>query len=153
MKKPVVIIMLVVYFAILIRVMVFKDLPTIRIGHMMFRFGGTHEGSPNFVPFRTIFQYLRGEKGWLIAILNLVGNIVLLVPVGFLVPLIFAKMTWKKSLFPALASGFIIEGLQAVLRVGIFDIDDVILNGLGVLLGYWLFKIFPVRNPVSRRVR
>jgi glycopeptide antibiotics resistance protein len=149
-KRFVVIIILIAYIAILINIMVFKNLPTIRIGHMMFRFGGTQEGSPNFVPFRTILQYMRGEKGWLIAVLNLVGNIGLLVPVGFLIPFIITNMTWKKSLVPAFASGLIIEGLQVVLRVGIFDIDDVILNGLGVLSGYWLFKILARKSSSAK---
>jgi glycopeptide antibiotics resistance protein len=50
-------------------------------------------------------------------------------------------MTLKKSFVLAVAAGFAIEGMQAILRVGIFDIDDVILNGLGVIVGYWLFTI------------
>jgi glycopeptide antibiotics resistance protein len=28
------------------------------------------------------------------------------------------------------------------LQIGIFDIDDVILNGLGVMVGYWMFLLF-----------
>jgi hypothetical protein len=39
------------------------------------------------------------------------------------------------------AAGLCIEVMQTVLRVGIFDIDDVILNALGVMIGYWAFTI------------
>lgn len=137
--------MLIAYCAILIKVMVFKDLPIIRIGHLMFRFGGTQAGEANFVPFKTIWPYLRGDKGWLIAGLNLLGNIALLVPVGFLVPFVYRNMTWKKSLALAFAAGLAIEGMQELLRVGIFDIDDVILNGLGVVVGYWVFTMLAKR--------
>jgi glycopeptide antibiotics resistance protein len=138
---------LIAYSAILIKVMVFKDLPLIRIGRLKFNFGGTHAGPPNFLPFKTILPYLLGEKGLIIAAINLAGNIVLLVPIGFLFPFIYRNMTWKKSLALGVAAGLAIEGMQALFRVGIFDIDDVILNGTGVMVGYWVFTI------VSGRVR
>ena len=137
--------MLILYSAFLIKVMVFKDLPTIKVGHLMFTFGGTQTGEANFVPFRTICPYLRGDKGWLIAGLNLVGNIALLVPIGFFFAFVFRNMTWKKSLVLAVAAGLAIEGMQVLFRVGIFDVDDVILNGLGVILGYWAFTMLAKR--------
>ena len=116
---------LIAYSGILIKVMVLKDMPVIRLGPVMLKFGGTHEGPANLVPFKTILPYLLGEYGWMIGGINLLGNIVLLVPIGFLVPFVFKNITWKKSLAIAVAAGFIIEGMQVVLHVGIFDIDDV----------------------------
>lgn len=130
---------------ILIKVMVFKDMPLIRIGSLMLNFGGTHEGPANLLPFKTIMTYLLGEKGLFIAAINLFGNIVLLVPIGFLIPFVFQDITWKKSLAFAVAAGFVIEGMQVVLHVGIFDIDDVILNAIGVMIGYWAFAILANR--------
>ena len=140
-KRFISIFMLIAYSVTLIKVMVFKDMPLIRIGSLRLNFGGSHEGPANLLPFKTILPYLLGEKGLIIAGVNLVGNIVLLVPIGFLVPFAWRGMTWKKSLAVAVAAGCAIEGMQAVLRVGIFDIDDVILNGLGVMVGYWMFTI------------
>ncbi|HZK95274.1 MAG TPA: VanZ family protein [Prolixibacteraceae bacterium] len=131
----------IAYSVILIKVMVFKDVPIIRIGSLMLKFGGTQEGPANLVPFKTILPYLLGEKGLLIGAINLLGNIVLLVPIGFLVPFVFRNMTWKKTLALAVAAGFFIEGMQVVLHLGIFDIDDVILNAIGVVIGYWAFVI------------
>ena len=132
-------VILAAYSALLIKVMVFKSIPTIRVGQLMLNFGGTQGGEANYLPFKTILPYLFGHKGLLIAGINLVGNIVLLVPVGFLVPLIYRNVTWKQVLILAGASGLLIETAQVILRVGIFDIDDVILNGLGVMIGYWSF--------------
>jgi len=127
----------IAYCLILIKVMVFKDIPAIKIGQLMLNFGGTDGGhQANFVPFKTIGPYLLGDIGWIIAGINLVGNIGLLAPLGFLAPLVFRNITWKKSLALAVASGLVIEILQTVLHVGIFDIDDVILNAFGVMLGY-----------------
>ena len=132
----------VAYGIILIKVMVFKDVPAIKIGSLTLDFSGTDGGHPaNLVPFRTIVPYLLGDKGLIIGGLNIVGNIALLVPMGLLIPLFFPNLTWKKSLVLAVASGLAIETLQMLLRVGIFDIDDVILNALGVMVGYWAFIV------------
>ena len=143
MKKHLVsIFILIVYITILIKVMVFKDIPTIRIGSLMLNLSGTNGGHPaNFVPFKTILPYLLGDKGLIIAGANLVGNIAPLVPIGFLVPFVCRNMTWKKSLALAAAAGLAIEGMQVVLSLGIFDIDDLILNALGVMIGSWTFAI------------
>ena len=70
----------------------------------------------------------------MIAGINLIGNIALLVPIGILVPFLYENITWKKSLVLAFFSGLIIEVMQVMLHVGIFDIDDVILNALGVMI-------------------
>lgn len=134
--------LLIIYCAILIKVMVFKDLALIRIGHIFLNFGGTHEGTPNFIPFKTILPYLFGYKGLIIAGINLIGNIILLVPIGFIIPFLFKNFNWRQLLIISFFSGFAIEILQVVFHVGIFDIDDVILNGLGVMIGFWIFKIF-----------
>src|SRR5690349_6859701 len=88
----------IIYSILLIKVLVFKDLPLIRIGHLMLNFGGTAEGYANFIPFKTISSYLFGEKGLIIGGINLIGNIALLVPVGFLIPVVFRNVTWKKIL-------------------------------------------------------
>lgn len=153
-KRLLVILILLSYSAILIKVMVFKDLPLIRIGSLKFNFGGTHVGAANFLPFKTILRYLCGEQGLMIGGINLVGNIALLVPIGFLVPFVYRKMTWKETFALAIVAGFAIEGMQAVLRVGIFDVDDVILNGLGVIVGYWAFTILTrmVRSMKSKKL-
>jgi hypothetical protein len=50
-------------------------------------------------------------------------------------------MTWKESLALGIVAGLSIEVMQTVLRVGIFDIDDVILNALGVMIGNSAFAI------------
>ncbi len=133
---------LAAYSVILIKVVVFKEIPLVRIGSLMLNFGGTNAGhAANFVPFSTILLYLLGGEGLLIAGFNLVGNVILLVPMGFLVPFVYRDMTWKKSVVLAIATGLIIEVMQAVLRVGIFDIDDVILNAVGVMVGYFMLVL------------
>jgi glycopeptide antibiotics resistance protein len=141
MKRLIAILILTSYSALLVKVMVFKELPLIRIGSLKLNLGGTQKGDANFLPFSTILPYLLGERGLMIGAINIIGNIVLLIPIGFLFPFVSRNMTWRKSLILAVTAGFAIEGLQVILRVGIFDIDDVILNGLGVMIGYWTFTL------------
>jgi glycopeptide antibiotics resistance protein len=143
MKKNIIsILLLLTYLFILVKVLVLKDLAMVQVGQMRFNFGGTQEGAANLIPFKTILYYLKGYNGFLIAFINIIGNIIALVPLGFLLPFIFTKINWKKIILIAISTGFIIEITQAILHIGIFDIDDVILNALGVIIGFWKFKIF-----------
>jgi len=130
--------------------MVFKDVPLIRLDMLKLNFGGTLEGPANLVPFKTIIQYLHAEKGVLIAAINILGNIFLLVPFGFLVSASFSNITWLKKITLAFAVGSLIEGMQVLLHIGIFDIDDVILNGMGVIVGYWKYGVFQQLFPSTR---
>ncbi len=134
--------LLLAYVFVLIKVLVFKDLALIRIGQLRLNFGGTQEGPANLIPFKTILYYLKGNNGLLIAGINIIGNIIALIPLGFLVPLFYKHMNWERSILLALMAGFSIELTQVALHIGIFDIDDVILNGLGVIIGYGLFKLY-----------
>ncbi len=129
--------MLCVYILVLIKIMIFKSVPSVQLESARLNLGGTNAGeAANLIPFKTIFHYLLGKNGFVIGALNVGGNIALLIPVGFLVPLVFARINGKQALLLAILSGLVIETIQVVLRVGIFDIDDVILNALGVILGY-----------------
>jgi glycopeptide antibiotics resistance protein len=139
-------ILFIAYFAFLMKIMVWKDLPMVRIGFLQLNFGGTQVGSGNWIPFKTIIPYLLGEKGLLIGGINILGNILLLVPIGFIFPFIKVKMAWKECLLYALLICFSIEGLQVFLRVGIFDIDDVILNVLGVIIGFACYPVYQSRK-------
>jgi glycopeptide antibiotics resistance protein len=137
-KRLVPALILVAYGAVVIKLLVFK-IQLLRIGHLRFRFA-PEAGQANFWPFKTILAYLGGEPMSLIALLNLVGNVVLLVPIGFLAPFVYRAVTWPACLAVAVAMALAVEGSQVVLGVGIFDIDDVILNSLGVMIGYWAFR-------------
>ncbi|NBO50277.1 MAG: hypothetical protein EBU80_11280 [Chitinophagia bacterium] len=142
-KKMIATSLLLLYTTLLFKVLVLKDLPLIRIGHLMFNFGGTQEGTSNWIPFKTILFYLMGSRGLLIGGINILGNIVLLIPLGFLLPLVVRSLTNNKALIIFSAFCLMIEGLQTYLKIGIFDIDDVILNLLGCMIGYWAYRYLP----------
>lgn len=138
---------LALWSALLIRFIVFKKIPMIQIGRVRYRFGGsTHTGPANFVPFKTILPQLHGHGNGLIAKANLLGNILPFVPVGILVPLVYRNMTWSKAILLAIGTGLLMEVLEVIFQVGIFDVDDILLNALGVLIGYGLYSAFSSIN-------
>ena len=126
------------YAFLLLKIMVFKDLPMLRIGHLHLNFGGTQEGEANYIPFKTIWFYLIGSRGMLIGGINILGNILLLVPLGYLMPFATPGLLWKQVLVYALLICMAIEGSQVLLKVGILDVDDILLNMLGIFIGYWI---------------
>src|SRR5271163_1804416 len=136
---------LTVYGALLIRLVVFKAIPVIRIGHLRLRFAGTHTGPGNFVPFKSIIPLLSGRGNQLIAMVNLFGNIIPFMPIGLLAPFIVRSFSWRKALVLGVATGLSFEVMEVVFRVGIFDVDDIIMNAFGVMLGYAVFVMFKRR--------
>ena len=67
-------------------------------------------------------------------------------PIGLLAPLVFRSISWRRALVLGAVTGLTVEVMEAVFRVGIFDIDDVILNALGVMFGYGVFVMFRRRT-------
>ncbi len=81
---------------------------------------------------------------------NIIGNIVLLAPLGFFLPLLWKKFRKaKKTILAGFLISLLIESSQLFLCRGT-DVDDLILNTLGAALGYLCFvifiKIFPKWN-------
>ena len=79
--------------------------------------------------------------------MNLVGSLVAFIPMGFLLPAVFKKVnTLLKCVGVTFAVTASIEIAQLIFQVGIFDIDDFILNIPGAICGYGLFSIKPIKN-------
>ena len=99
----------------------------------------------NLRPFRTIRLYLgllSANRPSLvrIAAVNLLGNVGMFLPLGFLLPAAFPRLTkWYRCLLTAAGIIALVELLQMLFLVGACDIDDLILNLTGTALGYGLF--------------
>ena len=104
-------------------------------------------GSANFVPFKTIKMYIKYSDR-LNSFENLAGNILAFVPFGMMLPLIGTRLRRFGIVF---INGFVlvlgIEVFQLISAFGAFDVDDVILNCLGIVLGYVIYaasrSLFP----------
>lgn len=99
----------------------------------------------NLVPLRTIglFLYLLTQRQDLglvrESIVNLGGNVILFIPLGFFLRALFPKLNklWRTLLAAALTVT-VVETAQLLLLVGSCDIDDLLLNLLGTAIGYAL---------------
>ena len=106
----------------------------------------------NLKPFKEIkrFWYNRDSLGLSTVITNLVGNIVAFAPFGFFLPM-FSKA--GRNLFGCvlLTSLFslAVETVQLFSKVGAFDVDDILLNAIGGLVGWLCYFIF--WNPFTKK--
>jgi glycopeptide antibiotics resistance protein len=112
--------------------------------------------SINLIPFYSITGYISGNSEILkrFALGNVVGNVVLFIPLGIYLPLFKKdKRVLVNLLFIFIVSLFV-EIIQGLLGIGASDIDDIILNCLGGLIGIlgYKFLLFILRDEKKVRV-
>lgn len=98
----------------------------------------------NFIPFREITRYIayRRTIGYERTFINLAGNIIAFMPLGFFLPHLSKRKLnfWTVSLM-GMEISVLVEVIQLFSRVGCCDVDDVILNTIGGMLGYGCYII------------
>ena len=93
--------------------------------------------SNNFIPFREIFRYKIGSR---LFVKNVVGNILMFLPFGFLASYILKSEDCKEPAILAFLASLTIECVQMMIG-RVFDIDDIILNTLGGLIGFYIYRL------------
>jgi glycopeptide antibiotics resistance protein len=96
---------------------------------------------PNFVPLRTLAMYLANTDSpfWMG---QLVGNLLLLLPFGLLGPVALPVMDgWIRVFLVALGLSLAIEAAQLFIPNRMADVDDVLLNVFGALIGYGILSV------------
>ena len=73
------------------------------------------------------------------ALYILLGNIVMFMPFGFFTALLWRGFTWRRALAVGAAVTLSVECWQLVIG-RTFDVSDIVLNTLGVLCGYWVWR-------------
>lgn len=97
----------------------------------------------NYIPFVETINLFKNEfMGIGNALYNVIGNIVLFIPVGFFIPMLFNK---KNNILLIALYGFLvsltIEVIQLCTAFNLTDVDDLIFNTLGAVLGCIVFKV------------
>jgi len=123
-----------IYIALLVYFLFFSE-----------RYGRTagEEYRYNLVLFAEIKRFFRYRQyiSQEMFILNMFGNVAAFMPFGFFIPM----LSGKRGLFRITCLSFeltlAVELTQLAAKVGIFDVDDLLLNTLGGLAGYLLFEI------------
>lgn len=102
-------------------------------------------GTFNLIPFATF-----ASDPW--AIMILLGNVIMFFPIGFFCVLLWRSDCVKRILLTGVLTAFCIESIQ--LFVGrTFDIDDILLNTLGVLLGGLFCRLLRRMLPILHLFR
>lgn len=77
-------------------------------------------------------------------VLQIVMNVVVFVPIGFLLGCAFTRMTWWKAFIIGGGISFFIELFQYLLKRGLSETDDIIHNTLGCMIGYGLCELLKI---------
>lgn len=131
----------VIYIIVLFKITIF------RYPNMIYNFlDGYSYGARNLNTniFETIDRYFTfmSNGGFLIGLSNLLGNVILFIPLGFMVPVLFPKMdNIIKIVLLAIVLSCSIEVFQYIFSIGATDVDDVILNTIGAIVGYLIYIV------------
>lgn len=90
----------------------------------------------NLIPFRTMSPYLKNITEPY-AFKNIIANILVFIPLGFFISNKNSKNVFK-ALIICLGVILSIEIIQLFFKIGFFDVDDIILNFIGSLLGVFI---------------
>lgn len=111
---------------------------------LFFGFGRTSnvEKTVQLIPLTTIYKIFTQVDDFKHFSINIIGNIVVFIPFGVL-GIVFEKLKKAKFLFPIFILGIsTLEFLQFITKRGYAEIDDVILNTMGVAIGFWVYRFF-----------
>ena len=76
-------------------------------------------------------------------LINVAGNVAVFIPLGFALPILFERIhSFVQVLILSFSISLLAETMQLVLRVGCFDVDDLLLNTIGGCIGYAVYRIF-----------
>ena len=107
----------------------------------------------NLIPFRTVLEYLNSFSiPFHTKIINLLGNTLAFAPFGFFAHVIpNKKPSLLKFTLLMVSASLLIEVIQLIFLVGSCDIDDIILNVLGAVFSYLIFKT-KICKKIIRRI-
>jgi len=107
------------------------------------RTGSNETYQYNLVIFQEIRRFVRyreiiGTTGFL---LNIFGNVVAFMPFGFFLPIVSRRgRRWYNAFLLGFFLSLCIETTQLIFQVGSFDVDDLLLNTIGGILGFLCYK-------------
>ena len=119
------------------------------------RTGEMQEYHYNLVLFQEIkrFWNYREQLGIFATATNLLGNVLIFLPFGFFMAMASKYRSFLSTLIYSFALSLTIELSQLFMKVGCFDVDDLLLNTIGGILGFITFLICNVirRNYAKKK--
>lgn len=150
----IVILIFIAYVVVLVKITLIKGTTLPQIVQNL-KAGRAPMRAINLLPFQTIRDYIQfsSEMRFLRWFSNLAGNLFIFVPMGFYLPILFSFMRkFFRTLLVIIAVSISLEALQYLFGTGSTDIDDLLLNTLGGILGFGLFLWFARPGDASVKV-
>jgi len=126
---------------------------TLFLLYLMFLGMGRFQFEENIIRIEPVFstvKFIENTIRWWDIVRIVLGNVVMFIPFGFL-GWVFPKLNDLTSLmYTFISSIVIVEGMQYFTRLGIFEIDDILLNSFGVFIGYQIRRL--IEKKFSRSV-
>lgn len=131
LHKEIIALIFIIYVLCLFHVVTFQD---------------NNFGVSNFVPFKEIFRYEIGSDKFM---KNVLGNVLLFIPYGFLSSYFLNNKKFSVITILTIITTLTIETVQYYIG-RVFDIDDIILNLMGSIVGFLIyFGLDAIRNKVK----
>ncbi|WP_312286234.1 VanZ family protein [Chryseobacterium gleum] len=121
---------------------------TLLLLYLMFLGIGRFQYDENLItiePVLSTIKYIQGPNKTIDIVKIVLGNIIMFIPFGFLGWIIPELKKLKPLIFGFISCIVIVEALQYFTRMGIFEVDDIILNTFGVYLGWEFCRMIEKR--------
>ncbi|GAB6930401.1 hypothetical protein JCM10914A_43840 [Paenibacillus sp. JCM 10914] len=118
------------------------------------RGSGSNQRSINLIPFHTISQYIRVDDGIRTKLVdvNVWGNVLIFMPAGIYM-MLFRHGRYVSTFFLIMSLSILAEVIQYAFAIGACDIDDVLLNSLGGLIGIGIYALLAAIYHSPERIR
>ncbi|OVE53954.1 VanZ family protein [Chryseobacterium mucoviscidosis] len=123
---------------------------TLFLLYLMFFGMGRTQMEDNLLTIEPIFStinFIKGCISWKEIVTIVAGNVVMFIPFGFLGWIFPRLQDLQNLLFTFISAITIVEAIQYFSRMGIFEVDDIILNTFGVFLGFLMKNFIEKRFP------
>lgn len=121
---------------------------TLFLLYLMFLGMGRFQYEDNLITVEPIFstiQFIHNRIGWKDVVIIVLGNIIMFIPFGFMGWIYPQLKDFRMLLYSFVSSIVIVEALQYFTRMGIFEVDDILLNTFGVYIGWLLCRFIEQR--------
>lgn len=143
-------IVFILYIFCLLRIVLFKRVTLIEL----FKYGINPQNRLLYLkPFAGVVDMFNGVYSFFSVFQNYVGNLVLFIPLGIIINYFSKKTSYKRSLLYGILLSISFEIIQYIFAIGTSDINDVIMNSSGAVLGCFIYKIILDKSKNRNSVR
>ena len=149
-KREAVLLLMSITLAVIIR---FVFCPMDKVGGqvqpLIFDIATVYPFRVNLVPLVNLFDYDNKRD----LLLNAIGNVAMFIPSGIVLPIIYKRLdSFIKVILAGGGISLCIEMMQLPFSVRASDIDDLILNTAGVMLGYGIYALVRCLKRTKRKL-